>query len=150
MLELLANNILWWHWIIFGLIMLIVELFTNIFIMLGLGISAIIVGTIDLIFVLSLNEELLIWIISSIVIIIFLIKFFRKSKTDKSGQSNYAIGVKGIIEEPIKAYGRGKVRFNTPILGSRIWNATADEDLDSEIRVEIIEVRGQLIKVQKI
>ena len=150
MLELLANNILWWHWIIFGLTMLIIEIFTGTFIMLGLGISGIIVGIIDLIFILSLNKELLLWIMSSIIITILLIKFFKSSKIDKSGQSNYAIGIKGLVEEPIKAYSRGKVRFNSPILGSRVWNATADEDLDIETIVKIIEVQGQLIKVQKI
>ena len=151
MLDFLANIVLWWHWIIFGLILLILEIFTSTFIMLGLGIGAVIVGVADLIFILSLNKELFIWSIFSIIIIIILFKYFKdKSPEDKSGQSDYAIGVKGIVEEPIDANGRGKVKFNTPILGNTIWHATAKEDIPILSRVKIVKVKGQLIEVEKI
>jgi len=151
MLDFLANIVLWWHWIIFGLILLILEIFTSTFIMLGLGIGAVIVGVADLIFILSLNKELFLWSIFSIIIIIILFKYFKdKSPEDKSGQSDYAIGVKGIVEEPIDANGRGKVKFNTPILGNTIWHATAKEDIPILSRVKIVKVKGQLIEVEKI
>jgi len=151
MLDFLANIVLWWHWIIFGLLLLILEIFTGTFIMLGLGIGAVIVGIADFIFILSLNKELFIWSIFSIIIIIILFKYFKdNSPKDKSGQSDYAIGVKGVVEEPIDANGRGKVKFNTPILGNTIWYATAKEDIPILSRVKIIKVKGQLIEVEKI
>ena len=151
MLDFLANTLLWWHWIIFGLLLLIFEIFTGTFIMLGLGIGAAIVGVADLIFILSLNKELFIWSIFSIIMITILFKYFKdNSPKDKSGQSDYAIGVKGVVEEPIDANGRGKVKFNTPILGNTIWYATAKEDIPILSRVKIVKVKGQLIEVEKI
>ncbi|MCK4441833.1 MAG: NfeD family protein [Sulfurovaceae bacterium] len=153
MLDFLVNTLLWWHWIIFGLLLLILEIFTGTFIMLGLGIGATIVGLADLIFILSLNKELLTWAIISIITIIItiLFKYFKKnSPKDKSGQSDYAIGIKGVVEEPIDANGRGKVKFNTPILGNTIWHATAKEDIPILSKVKIVNVKGQLIEVKKI
>jgi len=151
MLEFLSTALLWWHWIIFGLLLLIIEIFTGTFIMLGLGIAATIVGISDFILILSLNKELIVWSISSILIIIILFKYFKKnSKKDKSGQSDYAIGTKGIVEEPIDAHGRGKVKFNTPILGNTIWYATAKEDIPLLSEVKVVNIKGQLIEVEKI
>jgi len=150
MLEFLTNELFWWHWIIFGLILLIAEIFTGTFIMLGLAIGAIIVGIADIIFLLSLNNELLVWSIVSIITIIILFKYFVNHKTDRSGQSNYAIGTRGVVEEPIDANGRGKVKFNRPILGNTIWHATAKEDISLLTNVKIVNVKGQLIEVEKI
>ncbi len=150
MLEFLTNELFWWHWIIFGLILLIAEIFTGTFIMLGLAIGAIIVGIMDIILLLSLNIELLLWSIISVIVIIILFKFLKKDKNDSSGQSNYALGIKGIVEEPIDANGRGKVKFNTPILGNTIWHATAKEDIPLLANVKIVNVKGQLIEVEKI
>ena len=151
MLDFLAGTLLWWHWIIFGLLLLILEIFTGTFIMLGLGIGATIVGVADLILILSLNKELFIWSIVSIIVITILFRYFKdNSKKDKSGQSDYAIGIKGIVEEPIDANGRGKVKFNTPILGNTIWHATAKEDIPILTHVKIVNVKGQLIEVEKV
>ncbi len=150
MLEFLVNQLLWWHWIIFGFLLLIIEIFTGTFIMLGLGLGAIIVGSMDIILILSLNSKLLIWIIISLMIIAILFRIFKKEKSDKSGQSNYAIGIKGVVEEPIDAYGRGKVKFNQPILGNTIWHATAKEDIPILSHVRVVDVKGNLIEVEKI
>ena len=149
MLEFLTNELLWWHWIIFGFILLILEIFTGTFIILGLGLGAIIVGVIDIILILSLNSKLLLWIIFSLIFITILFKFLKKTKQDSSGQSNYAIGVKGVVEEPIDAYGRGKVKFNQPILGNTIWHATAKEDIPILSNVRVVDVKGNLIEVKK-
>jgi membrane protein implicated in regulation of membrane protease activity len=150
MLEFLTNELLWWHWIIFGLILLIAEIFTGTFIMLGLGIGAILVGIIDVLLPISLNIELSIWSVASVIAIIMLFKYYKAHKIDSSGQSNYAIGVRGVVEEPIDANGRGKVKFNTPILGNTIWYATAKEDIPLLAQVQIVNVKGQLIEVEKI
>jgi len=49
MLELFSN-VLWWHWVVVGLALLAVEMMTGTFILLGLGMAAILVGSIDLLF----------------------------------------------------------------------------------------------------
>ena len=44
LIVFLNDTILWWHWIVLGFILLILEMSTGTFIMLGLGVAAIIVG----------------------------------------------------------------------------------------------------------
>ncbi|SFV63234.1 Putative activity regulator of membrane protease YbbK [hydrothermal vent metagenome] len=150
MLEFLTENLLWWHWIIFGLSLIILEIFTGTFFILGLGVSAIIVGSLSYFYPVSLEIELIIWMILSLLSIAIWFKYLRDKRVEESGQSNYSLKTKGTIEEPIPAYGRGKVRFDRPVLGNTIWHATAKENINLTSRVKIVEIKGQLIEVKEI
>ena len=150
MLEFLTENLLWWHWIIFGLLLIILEIFTGTFFILGLGVSAIIVGSLSYFYPVSLEIELIIWMILSLLSIAIWFKYLRDKRVEESGQSNYSLKTKGTIEEPIPAYGRGKVRFDRPVLGNTIWHATAKENINLTSRVKIVEIKGQLIEVKEI
>ncbi|NEW61525.1 NfeD family protein [Sulfurovum sp. bin170] len=150
MLEFLTENLLWWHWIIFGILLITVEIFIGTFFMLGLGVAAIIVGAIVFFYPLTLEIELIIWMLLSLVSIAIWFKYLRDKSVENSGQSNYSLKTRGTIEEPISAYGRGKVKFDRPVLGNTIWHATANHDISLTSRVKIIEVKGQLIEVEEI
>ena len=150
MLEFLSINLIWWHWIVLGIILLTMEMFTGTFILLGLGLSGIIVGIIDVIYPLSLNMELTIWMILSLLFIILWFKYMKDNSVDHSGQSNYSLETLGVVEKSIDRNRRGTVRFDTPVLGTTIWTATSKETLEPNSRVEIIEIKGQLIEVAKI
>jgi len=143
-------ELFWWHWIILGIFLTIGELFTGTFILLGLGVGAIFTGVIELIFNISLTFELLYFILFSIVAIYLFFKFLRDDKLDRSGQSDYAIGAVGVVVEPIKANERGRVKFNTPILGNSVWIATAKEDIELSSRVKVTNIIGQIIEVERI
>ena len=150
MLDFLISNLLWWHWIVFGILLLILEMFTGTFMLLGLGVAGILVGTIDVLYPISLNTELMIWIIFSFLTISIWFKYMKDNSIETSGQSNYSLDTLGVIEESIPINGRGKVRFDTPVLGNTLWSAQARENLEQGSRVKIIEVKGQLIEVAKI
>ena len=150
MLELLSSNLLWWHWIVLGIVLLIMEIFTGTFILLGLGVSGIIVGLIDVSYPLSLNMELTTWMILSLLSFVLWFKYMKDNSIEHSGQSNYSLETLGLVEQNITANGRGKVRFDMPILGTTLWTATSKETLEPNTRVEIIEIKGQLIEVAKI
>ena len=144
-------ELLWWHWAILGVFLAIGELFTGTFILLGFGVGAIFTAIIEYIFNLSILYELFYFILFSIVAIYLFLKFLREdSRVDRSGQSDYAIGAVGVVIEPIRANERGKVRFNTPILGNTVWVATAKEDIDVSSKVKIVNVIGQIIEVERI
>ena len=147
MLELLTQHLLWWHWITLGLLLLTMEIFTGTFMMLGLGLAAIIVGVIDVIYPLSLEMELLLWMILSILSISMWFKYMKDKSIETSGQSNYSLETLGVVEEEIIINGRGTVRFDSPVLGNSVWSATAKENLDTNSRIKIIEIKGQLIEV---
>ncbi len=150
MIELLTQNLLWWHWVILGLVLLTIEMFTATFMMLGLGLSAIIIGVIDVIYPISLETEIILWIILSLLSIAIWFKYMQDKTKENSGQSNYSLETLGMVEEKIIINGKGIVRFDTPVLGNTTWTATAKENLDKNTRIRIVMVKGQLIEVASI
>ena len=149
MIEALNQSVLWWHWIILGFVLLIVEMNTGTFLLLGLGMSAILVGIIDNIFVTSFTQELSIWIILSLINIWIWFKWFKPTHISNSGQSNYRLDTLGVVIEDIKPNQRGKVRFDRPVLGNSSWHSTSNEEILKDTKVEIVSINGQLIEVKK-
>ena len=147
MLEFLSTNLLWWHWIAFGLILLTLEMFSGTFLMLGLGTSAIIVGVIEVLFPLNLEMQLTIWLVLSVLAIALWFKYMRDNRVEQTGQSNYTLETKGTVTKTIEPNSRGEVKFDLPVLGNTTWIATSKEELPINTRVKIIEVKGQLIEV---
>jgi hypothetical protein len=147
MIEFLSTHLLWWHWIVLGIFLLTMEMFTGTFMLLGLGLSAIVVGLIDTLYPISIQAELVIWMILSLLSIIIWFRYIQDQKQDPSGQSNYSLETLGRVEADIPINGRGIVRFDTPILGNSTWQATSKEHLSLGSRVKIITIKGQLIEV---
>jgi membrane protein implicated in regulation of membrane protease activity len=150
MLEYLTTDLLWWHWVVFGIFLITSEIFMGTFLMLGLGVAAMIVGATDNLFSLSLEVELSLWIILSLISIVLWFKYLKDNSVEYSGQSNYSLTTQGVVEESIEANGRGKVKFDTPVLGNTIWHATSKEDIPKGSRIKIVEIKGQLIVVESL
>jgi membrane protein implicated in regulation of membrane protease activity len=124
---------------------------TGTFITLGFGIAAVIVGLLVLLFGLNFLTQTILWILLSVSIIAVLFKYFKKQPTvSSSGQSDQGLSTLGTVTESIEAHGRGRVRFDHPVLGNTIWHASSDRTIESGERVAIEEVNGQLIKVTPI
>ena len=148
MIEFLNGSIVWWHWIIAGLILIFSEMVTGAFISLGLGIAALAVGLIDFLMPLGFVYQLILWIILSLFTIMALFKWFRSRPTvSDTGQSDYRFDTPGTVTRTIHPHRRGKVTFDAPVLGNTNWHATSDYELPEGERVRIIEVNGQLIEV---
>ena len=149
MIEFLLVDLLWWHWIVLGLILVVSEIFIPLFVVLWFGLSALIVGIVDFGFATSFVSELILWIVLSVVFLVLWFVFFKDKTITKSGQSDSNLNIKGVVSEKINFASRGKVIFDTPVLGSREWLANADEAIEIGENVYIVEVNGQLIKVKK-
>ena len=150
MIAFLNEVVLWWHWIIFGIVLLLVEMSIGTFFILGLAVAAILVGIIDLLFLTAFNTELLIWIIFSLLAIAAWFKWFREPHQTDSGQSNYRLDTLGIVLEEIEPHNRGKVKFDSPVLGNTAWHATAKVKIEKDTRVKIVQINGQLIEVEPV
>ena len=150
MIEFLNETVLWWHWIVIGIILLILEMNVGTFFMLGLGVAAILVGVIDSLIGTSFKTELFIWIVLSVLSIAAWFKWFREKPITDSGQSNYRLDTLGTVKEDIQPHSRGKVTFDTPVLGNTTWHAIAKVDINKETRVKIVQINGQLIEVEPI
>jgi len=149
MLELLSTELLWWHWIAFGIFLVTTEIFIGTFIMLGLGVAALLVGATDMLFDISLELELTLWLILSLISIALWFKYLRTPIVDLSGQSNYTLETLGVVTKEIPHNVRGEVKFDTPVLGNTTWFAISRENLSEGSRISIVEVKGQLIEVEK-
>ena len=148
MIEFLTDYITWWHWIVLGILFIILEMATGTFITLGFGIGAIVVGLLDLMIGMNFLFQLILWIILSVATITLLFRYFKQQPTvSNTGQSNYGFDTLGTVTEAITPHQLGKVRFDTPVLGNSSWSATADEVLEVNTRITIKEVQGQLISV---
>ena len=150
MIAFLNETVLWWHWIVFGIVLLIIEMNTGTFFILGLGVAAIIVGVLDTLLGTSFTAELGIWMVLSVLAIAAWFKWFREPPVTDSGQSNYRLDTLGTVLEEIHPHARGKVTFDSPVLGNTSWHATSKVDLDKNTRVKIVEINGQLIEVEPV
>ncbi len=148
MIEFLNESILWWHWIVFGIILLIVDMSLATFFILGLGAAAVIVGAIDLLMMTTFTQELSIWMVLAILIIAGWFKWFRQKPLTQSGQSNYRLDTLGTVTQAIEPHSRGKVTFDTPVLGNTTWHATSKIAIEVNTRVQIVQISGQLIEVE--
>ena len=150
MLALLSENILWWHWIVAGLILLIMEMNMGTFIFLGLGLAAVVVGIVDFALYTAFTTEIVIWTILSVLALLAWKKWFKEQTVSTIGQSNYSFDTQGTVTEEIHPHQRGKVAFDAPVLGNSTWHAAANEEIKKNDRVKIIAVNGQIIEVEKI
>ena len=148
MIAFLNETVLWWHWIVLGVILLIAEMSIGTFFLLGLGVAAILVGIIDVMMGTSFTVELAIWMGLSIIAIWVWFKWFREEPVTDSGQSNYRLDTLGVVMEDIQPHSRGKVKFDTPVLGNTNWHAISTVDIDAGTRVKIVQINGQLIEVE--
>lgn len=150
MIETLLTQTLWWHWVVFGLVLIIAEIVMPLFVIIWFGLSAIIVGLIDLMFHTSFMMEVTIWTILAVVLLFIWFTFLKGKSTTESGQSDFKLDTKGIVTQDIPHGERGKVRFEAPVLGSSEWHATSDATLEKGTVVRIEDINGQLIKVAKL
>lgn len=144
---------LYWHWLAFGMLLIISEIFIPSFTIFWFGLGAILVGLILLMVPgVSMTWQLFLWAIFSIAFTFLWFRFLRPRMTDqtKAGLSREAvIGESGqVIRTPINGE-RGVVRFATPLLGSDEWPFICEQDVVAGDRVLVRDVSGNTLIVEK-
>ena len=144
---------LYWHWLAFGMLLIIAELFIPSFTIIWFGLGAILVGLILLVVPdLSLNWQLFLWAIASIGFTFLWFQFLKPLMVDKTkaGLSREAaLGESGqVIKTPIEGE-RGIVRFSTPLLSAEEWPFICDQEVVAGDRVFVRDVSGNTLIVEK-
>ncbi len=81
----MAIQILYWHWLIFGMLLIMAELFIPSFTIFWFGLGAIISSGALLVFPsLALTWQLFIWAIASCVFTVLWFKYFKPLMTDRT------------------------------------------------------------------
>ena len=146
------SEILWWHWIVLGIVLMLAELAVPAFFLVWFGLGAVIVGAIVFLFPgLPLAWQVILWTGSSIAFVWLWFRIFKPGmhKT-RSGMSKGAlIGEIGLVIRDIRPFDKGQIRFQKPILGSEIWESIADEEIKVGERIKVMDVEGNILKVGK-
>lgn len=146
-------ELLYWHWVVFGLVLLAIEILLPTFTLFWFGCGALVVG-ITLIFAPNLytEEQFILWgVLSSIFTIAWFVFLKPKFKDrTKAGLTREAVvGQIGIVIEPPSSGKKGTVRFTVPVLGDEEWQFVADDTLEKGEKVSVVDVLGNTFKVQK-
>jgi inner membrane protein len=150
-LPVLAE-ILWWHWIVLGIVLMLTELAVPAFFLVWFGVGAVIVGVVLAAFpAVPLAWQVIAWIAASIVFIWLWFKIFKPGlfKTRAGMSKGSLIGEIGLVTRDIRPYEKGQLRFQKPILGDEVWEAIAEEEIRVGERVRVFDVEGNILKVGK-
>ena len=151
-MQTLLTEPLWWHWMALGILLIAAEIFIPSFVVIWFGIAAVAVSLLELFFDISLSAQLFWWaVLSAAMLYIWLKKYKHHYKPDvKTGQADEAKGAEGIVIQAIPAHGRGRARFEIPVLGSSEWVVISDEAIPEGAKVVSIKALGNMLEVQKI
>jgi len=137
-------------WFLVGLLLLILEFVMPGLIIFFFGVGACIVALVCLLTDISLNTQLLIFIISSVLSLLCLRKWLKGifmghvvSKQDMTENLEEFVGQRAVVKEKITPKAGGKVEFH----GTN-WEAFADEEIAEGTVVEIVGKDNITLKVK--
>jgi membrane protein implicated in regulation of membrane protease activity len=149
----MSFEIEYWHWMVFGVLLVLSEITLTTFYILWFGVAAIVVG--GIVFFapgLSLSWQIFIWTLLSSLMALAWFKYLKPLSVDrtKAGLSREMIvgEVGQVISVPLESR-RGRMRFPAPILGSDEWEIISTDSLAEGDRVRVKDVSGNSLVVEK-
>lgn len=145
-------NFLWWHWMVLGIALVLLELAVPAFFLVWFGVGALLVG-IALLAVpaLPFAWQVIAWMACSLVFIWLWFKVFKPGfHKSRAGMSRGAVvGEIGLVTRDIRPFEKGQIRFQKPVLGDELWEALAEDEIRTGERVRVVDVEGNTLKVAK-
>ncbi|MFT5481538.1 MAG: hypothetical protein ACI9GW_000181 [Halieaceae bacterium] len=149
----MAIEMMYWHWIVVGIGLMLIEIILPSFTMLWFGAGAITVGLLLAVFPeLSLTTQVVLWTALSVLYTTLWFKFVKPMSIDrtKAGLSRESIiGETGQVMVVPNTERRGLLRFPAPILGSDEWQFICEEALVIGDRVVVVDLSGNSLIVSK-
>ena len=143
-------TILWWHWLVLGLILVGLELVVPSFTIIWFWLGAVLVGIIlALVPGFSVGGQILTWAVASALLTVAWFRFFNPRTRSFAGSKCVVIGEIGLVIRAAAPGATGTVKFQLPLLGGDEWPCIADEALDVGDRVRVVDMEGQVMKVEK-
>lgn len=152
MVEFLDQNVAYWHWIVFGMLLALAEILLPSFFLLWLGVAAVLVGALMLVITMAFATQLLLWGILSVLCLLVWFRFIGprfKNKTLAGMARESLIGQCGTVLEFNPESGKGMLRFPAPVVGSDEWSFISPDPLRPGSRVKVVDVSGNSLIVNK-
>ena len=147
-------QMLYWYWLVFGMILILLELAVPSFTIFWFGLGALVVGFLLMLAPgISLTVQILIWIVASSAFVIFWFKVLKPRMTDRTnaGISREAVlGETAMVTRVPEGDRRGEMRFAVPMLGSDTWPFICVDEVAAGERVMVQDVSGNTMVVKKV
>ena len=139
-------------WFAIGILLLISEFAMPGLIVFFFGVGACVVSAVCIFADISINAQLIIFIVSSVLLLVCLRRFMKGIFTghvasNKGGEGNILefVGERAEVNEKIVPKSGGKVEFH-----GTSWAAEADEEIEEGATVEIVGQNNITLKVKKL
>lgn len=147
-------ELVYWHWIVLGLVLMLAEIFIGSFFIFWFGAAAVVVGlTLTLAPGLGEAAQFIIWTLLSLGFALAWFRFLKPLSKDvtKAGLSREALmGEIGQVLSVPNGDKRGMVRFPAPLLGSDEWLIMSQDSLNIGDRVTVKDVSGNSLIVARV
>lgn len=140
-----------WHWMVVGLLLMLMELLVPVLVWFWFGLGAVLVAIV--LFVapgLALSTQLLLWVVFSLGMLAAWTFYFRRFTPDRTraGVSRKAaLGTSGQVLAPPLGGEPGRVRFTTPLLGASEWPVISQDTIKEGDRIWVVDVSGNTLVV---
>lgn len=142
----------WWHWMIAGIGLVLLELAVPAFFVIWFGLGAILVALVLLAAgELSLTTQISLWIVASLAMVVLWFQVFKRNqhRTLVGTADGTVIGEIGLLVGAVAPYQHGKVRFQRPVLGADEWVCLSETAIAAGERVRVVAVEGSFVRVTK-
>ncbi len=147
-------ELVYWHWIVLGIVLMLAEIFIGSFFIFWFGAAAVVVGlSLTIAPSISAPTQLIFWTLLSLVFTVAWFRFLKPLSKDvtKAGLSREAlIGEIGQVLSVSNGDKRGMVRFPAPLLGSDEWLIMSQDSLSIGDRVSVKDVSGNSLIVVRV
>lgn len=147
-------QMLYWHWLVIGMVLILLELAVPSFTIFWFGLGALVVGFLLMLAPgISLTVQILVWIVASSAFVLFWFKVFKPRMTDRTnaGISREAVlGETAMVTRVPEGDRRGELRFAVPMLGSDTWPFICVDVVIAGERVIVQDVSGNTMVVKKV
>jgi len=144
----------WLIWFVVGVVLAFVELMAPGIIIIFFGVGCWVVAGVLAIYPITLSQQVLLFIVASILSIVFLRRWFMKifkgmsSDKNEADYDDFPKGEKVEVVRSISPHSTGRVKFR-----GTLWDAASDEEINEGETVELVkyeENSNQVFFVKKI
>lgn len=150
----MESELLYWHWIIFGIALMLTEMFLASFFVLWFGAAAVVIGGMVFLFPdMPATWQIFLWTLLSCALALAWFKYLKPLSIDKTkaGLSREAfMGEIGQVLTPPNGEKRGTLRFPAPLMGSDEWLFISQDAVVSGDRVTVTDFSGNTLIVKKL
>jgi inner membrane protein len=142
----------WWYWLIAGFCLIGLELIVPSFTITWFGLGALVVCIIS-----GLRPgfpptgQIVLWLFASVSFTLLWFKYLKPKgeRTQAVMLKEGIVGESGIIIRGTNdSYARGVVKFSISVFGADEWDCYSSEILHVGDRVRVVDIEGQILKVE--